>query len=84
VGVGAGSAAFDWNQLIPGVDLVPTYASIGLQVVVGVWLVATRRREVEAHPVPSRHWAVAIPMAWALCAAAVFVVVRWLQHGMRW
>lgn len=84
VGVGAGSAAFDWNQLVPGADLVPTWGSIGLQVVVGLWLVVTRRREVVPQPVPGRHWKIAISASWILCAAAVFAVAVWLRHGVRW
>ena len=84
LGVGLGSAAFDWNQLIPGADLMPTYGNTALQIAVGVWLVLTRRRAVEPHPVSARGWTVAIPVAWALCLATVIVVIRWLRHGVSW
>lgn len=82
-GIALSSDLMPWARPIEGASYAPAVIGILLQVLVGVWLVLTRRHDVLAHPVSRRAWAMAIPLAWMLASAAVLVVALVLQHGVK-
>lgn len=82
LGMAVGYAAFDWDQLVPGVGSRPALLAAAVQAAIGVLLVARRRRAVARRPPPARRWAAGLAVAWALGIGSALAVWLWLREGV--
>ena len=79
----AGWLEFDWDQLIPGIGLVPSISALAVVLVTLAWIVASYRPGKVTASLPERR-GYKIPMlaAWVACAGVVFVILQWLWKGV--
>jgi hypothetical protein len=78
--VALGYSLSGFDLVVPGVGHRPAVLATALQAAVSVPLVRARRAEVV--PVAAAPWGRALLVAWALGAATVFTLVRWLASGI--
>ncbi|MEM7261573.1 MAG: M50 family metallopeptidase [Planctomycetota bacterium] len=74
---------FDWNQLVPGIELLPSYFSVGVLVSISLWL-DWRPRSVLPVELPLSASYGPLAAAWTSALALVLVVVLWLSDGVTW
>lgn len=75
--------SFDWNQLVPGVGLIPTLSALTVVLIILSLSVAFQKpgNGPILLPVLHRPW-FPLAAAWIACAGIVFVILQWLQYGV--
>ena len=73
---------FDWNQLVPGVGLLPSAAGMALAAITLTSMIfssVAEREEYQASP-----WKIKAPLivAWTACAGTIVCIAFWLQYGV--
>ncbi len=74
---------FDWNQLIPGVGLLPGLVAMAIALAALIPVTAFHRIEGLEEPGPGRlqvgglMWA-----AWILCMLVIVLILQWLERGV--
>jgi len=78
----AGWFVFDWDQLVPGLGLVPCIvgALTYVATATGLYWISFRPSDPEC---PARAWPW-IVAAWGVCLVLVVAMLRWLSRGVYW
>jgi len=74
---------FDWNQLAPGVGILPCVVG-ALSVLIMAFILFWFRLKMNSNSsVPPPTWKL-LAASWGLLAVTVVVIEFWLQHGVTW
>ena len=75
--------SFDWDQLIPGVGLLPSVVGVVIALLTILPLVAYHEeRSAQEAWSRSSHARAYIGGAWIVCIGVIFMIKKWLQNGI--
>jgi len=78
-----GWLSFDWNQLIPGIGLLPSTAAIVLTLFFLIFLSIVQKIDENLPPrQKASHSERAIALAWIFCIALAITIMVWFQNGV--
>jgi hypothetical protein len=75
--------SFDWNQLIPGIGLLPGITALAVVLVTIVYLILFHR--IKGGKEPQRkitRFKTPMVAAWIVCLGAITSILLWLQNGI--